>query len=159
MIKNRNEPDVRPLPRLSLLTVLLLAGIVLCGILLFLSEGGEGRTITVDDDGEGDYTSIQDAIDNATDGDTIRVWEGVYYENVIVNKSVSVIGNGSGVIVEGGGENRASAVRITADLVNVSGLLCTGSWVSGSFSLGTANCIFLQSHRSLLSPPPLSRKG
>ena len=29
-----------------------------------------------------EYTRIQDAIDNSTDGDTIRVWEGVYYEHV-----------------------------------------------------------------------------
>ena len=72
--------------------------LVVLGLLFFaLVAGGkgEGKTITVDDDGEGDYTSIQDAIDNATDGDTIRVWDGVYKENIIVNRSLSLTGNGT----------------------------------------------------------------
>jgi len=36
------------------------------------------NTIIVDDEGDGDYTVIQDAIDNASDGDTIFVYSGVY---------------------------------------------------------------------------------
>ena len=42
-----------------------------------------------------DYRSIQDALDNATDGDTIRVYSGFYSGPVIVNRSVSIIGNGT----------------------------------------------------------------
>lgn len=43
-------------------------------------------------------------IDNATEGDTIRVYEGTYYENVVVNKTVSLVGNGSEeTTIEGGG--------------------------------------------------------
>jgi len=46
---------------------------------ILLSAGrGEGAVLTVDDDpGGGDFSSIQDAIDAAEDGDTIRVYE--YY--------------------------------------------------------------------------------
>ncbi len=44
------------------------------------------------------YSTIQDAIDaNETlDGQTILVDAGTYYENVVVNKSISLIGTGSG---------------------------------------------------------------
>ena len=63
---------------------------------LFFPNVVSGRTITVDDDGGADFTTIQDAIDNATDGDTIRVFRGGYDGPIIVNKSVSLIGNGSG---------------------------------------------------------------
>ena len=32
-----------------------------------------------------DYTSIQDAIDNSNDGDTVYVYSGTYYENVKID--------------------------------------------------------------------------
>ena len=95
-------------------------------VLLFYVGSVSGRTITVDDDGGAECEKIQDAIDNATDGDTIRVFDGTYYENVIVNKSVSLIGNGSEVTTTDGGGS-GDVVTITADWVNMSGFLVTGS--------------------------------
>jgi parallel beta-helix repeat protein len=41
------------------------------------------------------FSTIQDSIDKAQPGDKIRVYSGIYFENVIVNKSVILIGNGS----------------------------------------------------------------
>ncbi len=77
------------------------------GTLLFLimiSSDAIADTIIVAKDGNGDYSSIQNAIDNATEGDIIKVWEGTYEENVVVNKTVSLIGNGSEVAtIDGGG--------------------------------------------------------
>lgn len=74
--------------------------IVLMAILLFfifinLVSCGSGRTITVDDDGGADYTTILDAVDNSTDGDVIRIFNGSYKESIIINTSISLIGNGS----------------------------------------------------------------
>ena len=48
--------------------------------------------IYVDDDGEADYIRIQDAIDNASDGDFIFVYNGIYNEDVEVNKPITLIG-------------------------------------------------------------------
>jgi len=59
-------------------------------------------TIIVPDD----YSTIQDAINAASNGDTIFVRNGTYIENVVVNKSVSVIGEcREGTIVDGNGSN------------------------------------------------------
>lgn len=75
--------------------------------------------ITVDDDGQAMYTTIQAAIDNATAGDTIKVWAGTYFENVLVNKTVTLIGNGTtNTTIDGGGVG--DVVYITEDWVNVS---------------------------------------
>ena len=45
-----------------------------------------GKTLYVGGDGPGNYSRIQDAIDNATDGDTVFVYGGSYYENIVVDK-------------------------------------------------------------------------
>jgi parallel beta-helix repeat protein len=50
------------------------------------------------------YPTIQEAINNANDGDTIYVKAGTYYEHVVVNKTVSLVGeNESTTIIDGGG--------------------------------------------------------
>jgi erythromycin esterase len=48
--------------------------------------------INVDDDGTADYVCIQAAIDAANSGDTIRVYSGRYIENIVIEKSLSIIG-------------------------------------------------------------------
>jgi len=102
---------------------LFLVGIVL--LLVIVVGEASGETIIVAKDG-GDYEKIQDAIDVAKEGDTIRVWEGTYYENVVVDKSVSLIGNGNEeTTIDGGGNG--SVVRISADWVNISGFMVTES--------------------------------
>jgi len=77
---------------------------------------------TVDDDGPADFSSIQEAI-NSLDvkhGDTIYVYNGTYYEHVVVNKTVSIIGeNRSTTVIDGSG--KGTVVYLTASNVGVSG--------------------------------------
>ncbi|MFK5855416.1 MAG: DUF1565 domain-containing protein, partial [Bacteroidota bacterium] len=48
-------------------------------------------TITVKQDGTGDYTIIQNAIDVAMDGDTVLVWQGTYFENInFIGKNITL---------------------------------------------------------------------
>jgi len=47
--------------------------------------------IIVDDSGGGNYSSIQKAVDNAQNGDTILVSPGVYQENIKVDKELTII--------------------------------------------------------------------
>jgi len=72
--------------------------------------------------GEGNYTSIQEAINDAVDGDTIFVFENSspYYENVIVNKSIFLIGeNNETTVIDGNGKE--NVIYIIADLVYING--------------------------------------
>jgi len=69
--------------------------------------------------GPNNYTKIQDAIDNASNGDSVFVYIGTYYENVVVDKSISLIGeNLDNTIIDGG--SIGDVVFISADFVNVS---------------------------------------
>jgi len=82
--------------------------------------------IYVDDDGGADYTKIQNAIDNATNGDTIFVYSGVYYENIIVNKTLELIGeNKISTIINA--ENNGDVISIYANDVHLTGFTILNS--------------------------------
>jgi len=73
-----------------------------------------------------DYPKIQEAINNANQGDTILVSNGTYYENVIVNKTISLIGeNRNTTVIDGGGFGRT--VHIVADNVTIKGFTIRNS--------------------------------
>jgi len=117
--------------------LLFLAAVLLLAVALVVGAGdAEGKTITVDDNGEGDYTTIQKAIDNATEGDTIRVWAGTYYEDVVVNKTLDLVGNGTTVLGYSRIDGSGDVIKITADWCNVSGFKILkgtkGIYVSGA---------------------------
>jgi parallel beta-helix repeat protein len=100
--------------------------LIICTAILFLCFVGttSAETWYVDDDGGADFMKIQDAINNASVGDTIIVYSGVYYENVVVNKSVTLMGNGQPVIDAGGEGN---AITLTEDGITLVGFTATNS--------------------------------
>ncbi len=78
-----------------------------------------GNNLYVGGDGPNNYTHIQDAINNASDGDTIFVYSGIYHENIIIDKSINLIGEDRNTtVIEG---NDHDVVFITANKVNISG--------------------------------------
>lgn len=106
--------------RQSRLFVAMLILLTVFTFFLVICEESTGTIITVDKNGNGDYETIQEAIENAIAGDTIEVWEGEYQENVEVNKNVDLVGNGSEVTTIHGGWQK-DVVNITSDWVNMSG--------------------------------------
>jgi len=78
----------------------------------------EPKTWIVDDDGPADFKTIQGAINAASDGDTIFVSSGTYCENIVVNKSVSLIGeNRDTTIIDGMQED--DVLSITKNNVHI----------------------------------------
>jgi len=64
-----------------------------------------GNTLYVGGNGSGNYTSIQEAINNATWGDTVFVYSGTYYENVVIDKRLILRGEDRNLTIIDGSYN------------------------------------------------------
>lgn len=81
----------------------------------------------VDDSGGADFTTIRAAVNAARDGDRIVVKAGSYNENVVVNKSVSLVSEaGAGATTVTAASSNSPVFRVDADNVTISGF-CIGS--------------------------------
>ena len=110
----------------------------------------------VDDEGDGDFTSIQGAIDNESvqDSDIIEVYSGTYNEHIVVYKELKIIGynyeylNGddSGKpILDAGGS--IDVIQIDADYVTISGFTIKNGYLPYSSYAG----IFINSKYNIIS--------
>jgi len=69
-----------------------------------------------------DYKTIQKAVDHANPGETILVSGGTYYEHVIIDKSLTLVGEETNIpIVDGNKTDRCMIV--TADNININGFI------------------------------------
>lgn len=79
------------------------------------------------------YSSIQAAVDNASDGDTVIVCPGTYYESVdVFTKSLTIrssSGNPADTIVNASGKDRGFEVdgEYIHDYINITGFTVTGT--------------------------------
>lgn len=91
-----------------------------------------------------DYAKIQWAVGNSTDGDTIRVRNGSYTENVVVYKSVRIIGNGSDTTNVTASSPFLHVFHINVSDVEISGFNITGAtgWLNaGIYVEGNSSTI------------------
>jgi len=92
--------------------------ICLCALFSFLSFQTEANTIVVDK--KGTVTTLKEALDQASPGDTILVKGGTYREgNIRIKKQIVIIGTGFPVF---DGENKHEIFTIESDNVTVQGL-------------------------------------
>jgi parallel beta-helix repeat protein len=126
--------------------------------LLLLSQKGttqnltyqrQNHTITilyVGGEGPNNYTSIQDAINNASTGYTIYVYDdsSPYYETLIINKSIILMGeNTETTIIDGSGSGHV--ISLIENNITVTGFTikyCGGTWTrAGIFVISSDNTI------------------
>lgn len=68
--------------------------------------------------GTGNYSNIQDAIDESSNNDTIYVYSGVYNENLVINKSINLVGfDKNSTIIRG--NNSLYLIFIKSSWVNI----------------------------------------
>ncbi len=81
-----------------------------------------GKTLYVGGFGPNNYTRIQDAINDASDGDTVFVFDdsGPFYENLDVNKSITLKGEDKETTIINGNDSEI-VINISSDNVILSG--------------------------------------
>jgi parallel beta-helix repeat protein len=91
-----------------------------------------GKMLIVPDD----HPTIQEAIHNAIDGDTIFVKAGTYHEHIIVNKTLTLEGeNAKNTIIDG--DESGTVIKLDASDTRISGFTITGTgFASGEFRFG-----------------------
>jgi parallel beta-helix repeat protein len=114
------------------------AVLFLCGILIFslvasslpISAEQHAKTIIVDKDGSGDYTTITAAVEAAEQGDTILVNDGMYEEDdILIDKTITLTGETTSSTIIQGDETKTILI-IQADNVMISTLTVSkgGDW-------------------------------
>jgi len=126
--------------------IMLLVGTSVVQSTVWVEESTNGRSILyVGGNGPGNYSTIQEAIDDANSGDTVFVYNGSYYENVVIEKTINLIGEDrNNTIIDGNWGDYT--IYITANLINISGFTiwrssCSGINVVSNYNTITNNTI------------------
>ncbi|PWB55888.1 MAG: hypothetical protein C3F06_01855 [Candidatus Methanoperedenaceae archaeon] len=99
-----------------------IAGITMLALLLAVSASAANLTVCPDGC---EYSTIQKAINASSNGDTILVHSGTYFENVKVNKKLTLRGIGNPVVDTGGS---GSAITLSANGITLEGFTATGGY-------------------------------
>ena len=107
-----------------------------------------GNILYVGGNGTGNYSKIQDAINDSENGDMVFVYDdsSPYYENVIVDKSITLKGENKETTVINGNDSEI-VVNISSDNVILSGFTILNH---GNYSSLT-NIIFIESNYNVIS--------
>ncbi|HID71851.1 MAG TPA: hypothetical protein EYP29_03795, partial [Thermoplasmata archaeon] len=110
----------------------------------------EAETIYVDASGNGDYTSIQDAINHASEGDTLIVNLGTYTEQLNVDKPLKIFGNSSDaskIVIDG--DSTGDTVIFSSSNIIFHNFTLKNSGndkalisISGNTNSNISNCLF-----------------
>jgi parallel beta-helix repeat protein len=102
-----------------------LAGLAVFDTPIGLVGRAEGATLYVNTTGSGGaYTSIQDAVNDSSDGDTVYIYNGSYYEHLTINTSINLTGeNRNDTIIYGGFDG--DGIIVESNWVNITGFTVT----------------------------------
>lgn len=92
--------------------------------------------------GPGNYSSIQSAIDAASNHDTICVYDGTYFENLVIDKSVTLLGEDKNLTIING-DNVNSTIEITGEKITIQGFTITNNGSQDGIYTSTSSHHFI----------------
>ena len=75
-----------------------------------VSSSATGKTLVVDNEGE--FKTIQKAVDSAKTGDTVFIMPGTYEENITISKAITLVGSSKDEVLILGLEANSAAIYI-----------------------------------------------
>ena len=94
------------------------------------------------DDSDQMFYSINGAINAASNGDTLLIWAGTYYENVVLNKELTLTGNGTSATIINGSYS-GNVITVSVDEVLIEDLSIVGSGSSNyGISISEGDSVF-----------------
>lgn len=90
--------------------------LIVIAMLLVVSsmEKASAGVLVVDQSGNGNFTTIQDAVNASEDGDTVQVHDGTYHEHVLVTKHIELVAATYGrPTIDGDGTGSPLQIRST----------------------------------------------
>jgi parallel beta-helix repeat protein len=106
-----------------------------------LCEEINGNTLYVGGSGDGNFSIIQDAIEEANNNDTVYVYNGTYSENITINKSINLRGeNKNNTIIY---SEKNEYIFIKTNFINITEFtIINGIIIDGSYNMITKNIFF-----------------
>jgi hypothetical protein len=102
-----------------IMIILVFSIVVVLDLQTDLVGKAKGETLFVGGAGDGNYTTIQEAINEAQVGDTVFVFSGTYEDDIEIDKTINVVGESrDSTHIEG--ENSIVVIDISANFVNIS---------------------------------------
>ncbi|KYK20500.1 hypothetical protein AYK24_10095 [Thermoplasmatales archaeon SG8-52-4] len=110
------------LKKVNLLIIFLILIFSIFNILINIDQcsGKENNFFYVGGIGTGNYTTIQGAINESGDNDTIYVYNGIYNEKIIINKSINLVGFDKNSTILSG-NNSLYIIFIKSSWINITG--------------------------------------
>jgi parallel beta-helix repeat protein len=112
---------------------------------LALNVSSGSSELIVGNDSLADFLTIQDAIDAAQPGDTILVGEGVFFEQLTINKTLKLLGNGhEKTIIDGKGKGTV------IEILNVKDVMIEGFKIKNSALQTPYGGIVIKNSRNII---------
>jgi len=90
------------------------------------SEEIDASIIYVSKTGSGNFSTIQEGIDAAESGETIYVYNGTYNENIVIDKSIVLVGEDkNNTIIDG--RITGNTIKVNANFVTIKGFTIQNS--------------------------------
>jgi nitrous oxidase accessory protein len=121
------------MPELGRVTAVVLL-LVLCSVAVCVPEvEAESRTVVVPDD----YASVQEAVDNAADGDVVLIKSGTYNGSVAIDKQIKLMGeDNTRTIIQGDWRLNGTVVLVEHDDIVVEKLTLKAAYDAGPHGRG-----------------------